>query len=148
MFVSQKPRKNESKMFRLSFNSIQLKKCFISVTFIMKIVLSKKQSHLFFFKLITQVTHIIYKFFFAPSRLSSFRGCFPWVVGWLVGVLNSVSSIGAVPVSFMLLESSAGSACNRWKVWWNRTTSVPKSVLRYDVDKVKKNAQAFNIDIL
>ena len=41
--------------------------------------------------------------FFAPSRLSSWCGSFPLVVGWLVGMSDAVSSIVAVLVSFALL---------------------------------------------
>ena len=36
-------------------------------------------------------------------------------------------------------KSATLCICNGWNVYWNGTASVPKSVLRYVVDKVKLN---------
>ena len=55
--------------------------------------------------------------------------------------LSNAVDFSGVGKHAMLTTSSTDnctSKCNGWKVRWNGTTTVPKSVLRYVVDKVRQ----------
>ena len=52
----------------------------------------------------------------------------------LVPVETEMISASSIQTS---LQLNVYNKCNGWDVWWNGTTSVPKSALRYVVDKVK-----------